>query len=239
VTGLIIAAGMGSRMAGLTDSKPLLPVGPRPLIEWVMSGAQRAGVSDFVVVTGYNEAKLRARVKAAAAASGWPVRFVHNDRWREPNGLSVQAAAALVDGPFFLLMSDHLFDPGILELLAAQPLAAGEAMLAVDTRVQANPWVDMDDVTRVRCGAGFVQAIGKGLAEYNAFDTGIFRCTPGLFAALAESGRRGDFSLSGGMRVLAETKQAKALAIGDRFWLDVDDEAALRKAEAWLARERA
>lgn len=239
MTGLIIAAGMGTRIAGLTDSKPLLQVGGRPLIEWVLDGARAAGVSDFVVVTGYNAAKLRAHVEPFAVREKLQLRFVDNDRWREPNGLSVQAAAAVVNGPFFLFMCDHLFEPVILDDLGRQLLGDDETMLAVDFRVRDNPWVDLDDVTRVRCAGGRIVAIGKGIAEFNAFDTGIFRCTPGLFTALAESSRRGDHSLSGGMRVLAETGRAKAMDIGARFWLDVDDEAAMRKAEARFAGSKA
>jgi choline kinase len=234
VTGLIIAAGMGTRIAGLSDSKPLLKVGGQPLIERVFLGAREAGVSDFVVVTGYNAAKLRAHVAPFAERQQLVVRFVQNDRWELPNGLSVAAAAPLISGSFFLLMCDHLFDPAVLADLGRQPLAEDETMLAVDLRVKDNPWVDMDDVTRVRCVDGRIVAIGKGIPDYNAFDTGIFRCTPALFRALAESGRRGDHSLSGGMRALAETGRARVMDIGDRFWLDVDDEAAVRKAETRL-----
>ncbi len=240
MTALVIAAGMGRRVAGLTDSKPLLPVAGKPLIERVMEGARGAGVEDFVVVTGCQADRVRAHLEAFASRAGLAVRFVHNERWREPNGLSVLAAASVFAGPFFLLMSDHLFDPTILTALAAAPLADGETLLAVDARVQDHPWVDMDDVTRVLCRRdGRIAAIGKGLAEFNSFDTGLFRCTPPLFAALAESARRGEFSLSGGMRVLAETGRARVMDIGGRFWLDVDDEAALRKAEARLSGERA
>jgi choline kinase len=95
--------------------------------------------------------------------------------------------------------------------------------------------VDLDDVTKVRVDAGAIRDIGKGLGRYNAFDTGMFLCTPALFAALEESFRRGDHSLSGGIRTLAARGKARAFDVGDGLWIDVDDDAAYERAERFFA----
>ncbi len=79
------------------------------------------------------------------------------------------------------------------------------------------------------CANSLVQGI-----EYDAFDTGIFLCTPGLFNALKSSMEQGDDSLSGGVYRLAEKDLAHVHDIEGRFWLDVDDEAAFHKATAVL-----
>ncbi len=77
--------------------------------------------------------------------------------------------------------------------------------------------------------------IGKGLAVYNAFDTGIFYATSGLLEALKESQERAkNFTLSGGVRILAARGRARVMDIGNRFWLDVDDEKAFHQAEDYL-----
>jgi 1L-myo-inositol 1-phosphate cytidylyltransferase len=44
--------------------------------------------------------------------------------------------------------------------------------------------------------------------------------------------KRGDGSLSGGVRVLAEQGKAYIHDIGDKFWLDVDDPADYSAAES-------
>jgi 1L-myo-inositol 1-phosphate cytidylyltransferase len=80
-----------------------------------------------------------------------------------------------------------------------------------------------------------ISVIGKKIGTYNAFDTGVFLCTPGIFHALEESQKRGDFSLSGGIRVLIESRKARVMDIGDAFWIDVDDEKAIERAESLLA----
>jgi 1L-myo-inositol 1-phosphate cytidylyltransferase len=105
-------------------------------------------------------------------------------------------------------------------------------ILAVDSRIVNHPTADLDDVTKVRVEGGAIRDIGKELTEYNAFDTGIFLCTPALFGALEESFRDGDYSLSGGIRVLASRGKARVFDVGDALWIDVDDSPAYARAEA-------
>ena len=234
-TCVIIAAGRGSRLAARAPSKPLLEVAGRALIDRVMDAALAAGLRRFVVVTGYAGDAVERHLRARAAADGTSIATVRNDEWEKENGLSVLKARPLAGDRFLLVMSDHLFDPALLRDLSRRPIGGGEVILAVDVRKDGNPDVDLDDVTRVRTIDGRIAAIGKGLPAYDAFDTGAFLCTPALFEALEASQAGGDFSLSGGLRALAAKGQALTWDIGGRFWLDVDDEAALAKAERALA----
>ena len=231
---LIIAAGMGKRLSRRAESKPLLEVGGHPLIEWVIDGGFQAGVREFVVVTGYASQKVEDYLSAFAPKKGISVSFVRNDEWERENGLSVYKARHEAGDKFILSMSDHIFDPGILRDLAGQPIRADETILAVDAGVEGNAYVDLEDVTKVRVDDGRISAIGKGIENYNAFDTGLFLGTPALFAALKESQLKGDFTLSGGIRALAAKSKARVMDIGGRFWIDVDDEKAMRKAAGLL-----
>jgi len=235
VKGLIIAAGRGSRLGSRPQSKPLCPVKNRALIEWVILAARQAGIREFVVVTGYARESLERHLRPFARESGVSVTFVANDEWEKENGLSVYKAREHLGGTFVLLMSDHIIDPEILTRLVAQPLQPGELLLAVDFRVREHPTADLEDVTKVLVKDGMIALIGKTIEPYNAFDTGVFLCTPAIFGALEESQSRGDLSLSGGIRVLIETGKARVMDIGDSFWIDVDDEKAIERAENLLA----
>jgi 1L-myo-inositol 1-phosphate cytidylyltransferase len=232
---VIIAAGRGSRLADKAPSKPLLKVAGKPLIGRAIEAARKAGVREFVVVTGYAGDEVEKYLEAKAAEDGISISSVRNEEWEKENGLSVLRAKGLSGGRFFLMMADHVVDGRLLDELERQPMGDDEVILAVDTRIAGHPFVDLDDVTRVRHEDGRITAIGKNIPAYNAFDTGVFLCTPALFAALEDSQRRGDLSLSGGIRVLAEKGKARTWEIGDRFWIDVDDERALRKAEEAIA----
>ena len=235
---LIIAAGKGSRLANKGDSKPLLPLDGIPLIERVILSVMAAGVKNFYVITGYNGDKIRERLSSFCQSHPVTIDFIHNEQWEKQNGISVYCAQPKLHEPFFLLMSDHLFDPTIIKELMAEGVGEGEVKLAVDKRITDNPLVDLDDVTRVWVEEDRILEIGKGLSRYNAFDTGIFLCSPALFTALAESIAHGDSSLSGGIRQLARQQKAMVFDIGDRSWIDIDDEAAFIKAQKLVALHR-
>ena len=231
---LIIAAGQGSRLRQRAESKPLVPLHGTPLIEHVIGAARKGGLDEFFVVSGYRGAPLRGHLDVVSARDSITIQHIVNDRWREPNGVSVLQAKDRLSEPFVLLMSDHLFDPTIVRDLLGQRLPKGGVILATDANL-SNPLVDLEDVTRVYEEQGFIHEIGKGIDHYNAFDTGIFLCTPGLFQSLETSMHRDkDASLSGGIRVLAESNLALSKNIDNRFWLDVDDSRTYVKAEVAL-----
>jgi len=228
---LIIAAGKGSRLKQQGDSKPLIPILGLPLIERVIRTAMEAGADDFLVVTGYQEELIRSFLVSLTDRLGCSITPIFNEDWEKENGLSVLKAKEYLQEPFLLLMADHLFDPSIARELMALALSDGEIALGVDGDT-SNSSVDMDDVTRVKTKDGKILDIGKGLTDFNAFDTGIFLCTPAIFNALEHSAKQdGDNTLSGAVKILAAEGKAKTFEISGRFWIDVDDPAAFSRAE--------
>ena len=131
------------------------------------------------------------------------------------------------------MMCDHLVDPELLRAVLAAPIEPGTVTLAVDFNIDS-PINDLEDVTRVRCSSGRIQHVGKLIADFDGFDTGVFLCTPIIFEALEESAAVGDESISGAMNILARWERAYALDIQDRLWIDVDDAVAFAKAERLL-----
>ena len=234
---LIVAAGQGTRLREKGESKPLIRIHGRPLIEHVIERARRAGIEHFHVVSGYRGEALRAALNRYAAREGIRITHVVNEHWDRANGVSVLQAKPFLDGPFVLTMCDHLVDPSILRDLVATPHEPDTVTLAVDYHID-RPLNDIDDVTRVQCVNGRIERIGKVIRDFNAIDTGVFLCTPVMFDALTMSQAEGDDSISGAMNVLARWGKARAFDIGERLWVDVDDPAAFRKAEELLAAGR-
>jgi 1L-myo-inositol 1-phosphate cytidylyltransferase len=230
---LIVAAGQGTRLRAKAELKPLIPIRGTSLIERVITNARSAGIDDFVVVSGYHAEELQAQLLLLGGRLGVEIATVYNPDWTRANGVSVHAARQLLNEPFLLAMCDHLMDPAILRQMIAFPQEAGTVVLGVDFNID-NPLNDPEDVTRVKCDGERLLHIGKVIRDFNCFDTGIFRCTPVMFDALAESQSRGDDSISGAMNILAEWGKARVLDIGDRLWVDVDDPVAFEKAEALL-----
>jgi len=107
-------------------------------------------------------------------------------------------------------------------------------MLAVDYNLKTHEPIDGNDATRVFVKNNRILDIGKNIKNYNAYDTGIFHCSPALFSAIEESVHNGDSSLSGGIRMLARKGKAKAFDIENHYWIDVDDEKTFKRAETKL-----
>lgn len=235
--GLILAAGLGSRLdaaKGASRLKPLLEVRGEPLIVRVISGMERAGVRRVVVVTGYLAEELEEGIRRSYRGAA-EVRFAANPDYQKSNGLSVLAASAELDAPFLLSMSDHLLGDDLMQLASGtRPLAGGAALL-VDRKV--NSVFDLDDATKVRTEGSRIVDIGKQLTEYDCIDTGLFVATRGLVNALEAVAReRGDASLSEGVARLSREGRMEAIDIGDGFWADIDTPEMLHDAEGRLGR---
>ena len=94
-------------------------------------------------------------------------------------------------------------------------------------------WVanlESGDVTKVKTQDNVILDIGKEISDFNGYDTGIFKCGKNLFAALKDSGEAGDESLTGGIRSLIKTGNAKCYNLDKRIWVDVDDEEVMELA---------
>jgi len=236
---LIIAAGKGQRLQTKGESKPLIPLFGIALIERTILSAREAGVDDFYIVTGHHHEQVDAFLTRLGKRLDVSVQTIFNTQWQDTdNGISVLSAYLHLQEPFLLLMADHLFDPGIArDLIRAAACKNDGITLAIDSQLD-NPLINPDDVTRVNVVQEKIASIGKGLKEYNAYDTGIFLCTPAIFDALKEgSDKTGNVDLSTGVQLLAAAGQANTFDIHGRFWIDVDDPVAFWRAEnALLAR---
>ena len=229
---LILAAGYGSRLRAVSPSKPLTPVGGMPLVEHVIRAALAAGAREFVVVTGHEAERLEAFLAGMRSRLDISLQSVRTPDWDKPNGLSVAAGAALIEGEYLLLMSDHLFDPAIASSLIDTGSRGGALTLAVD-RALSGPLLDIEDATKVEVDeGGRIVRIGKTIDRYNAIDTGLFLATPALADAIRDDvACGGGGSLSEGVQRLADQRMAMTLDIGARRWIDVDDPPSLELAE--------
>ena len=219
---MILAAGRGNRLAASQThpeefSKPLLKVGGQSLLGHALNGCEEAGVERVVVITGYQAELVTREVREWDSIDA---STVFNDRWKEPNGLSVLSARAEVNGDFLLLMADHLFDSSILRDLA-NLTSSSDVVLAVDPHVSAV--IDLEDATKVSREALRIVQIGKNLIEFDAVDCGMFRCTHALFDAIECAARSCSPSLTDGLQqLILSGGHFTAMEIGERWWQDVD-----------------
>ena len=58
---VILAAGEGKRMHPLTFTRPkvMLPIANKPILEWNLINAKKAGLKEFILVVGYKSEMVR------------------------------------------------------------------------------------------------------------------------------------------------------------------------------------
>ena len=231
-TGLILAAGEGSRLRGTAPYKPLCVIAGRALIDRAIDSMAAAGMTRVVVSLGYGAEAIRAHL--ASRDQPIAVDTVMTDH-RQPNGVSALAAREAVgDDGAVMVMCDHLCEPRHYRRLATAGFGAGAGAgltLGIDRRL-GHRWVDPDDVTCVATEGDRIVAIGKGLEPHDCYDTGVFAVGPRFFAALATLASP---SLTEGVRILAADGVARVVDCSDCDWIDVDDAAAFAHAERWQA----
>jgi len=105
---LVPAAGRGTRLGPLTESRPkgLVAIAGRPLLAHVFETAIEAGADELIVVIGYEGAQIVDRFGDSFADV--PITYVHQ---REQLGLghAVLQAEPHVDGDFLLVNGDNVF----------------------------------------------------------------------------------------------------------------------------------
>ena len=123
--GMVLAAGLGTRMRAVSENvpKPLVPVAGRPLIAYSLDSLEQAGVAEVVVNTHYRAAQIEAVLAGHAARPGAPRIRISREEERLETGGGVRWALHLLgDGPFYVLNSDVVLveqDPPALARLAA------------------------------------------------------------------------------------------------------------------------
>ena len=124
--GVILAAGMAKRLRPLTDTKPkcLLKVGERTLLERTVDAMCQAGITEFLVVTGYRGEMIREFLTTHYPQA--TIQYLDNVDYEHNNNIySLWMACQKVRGCDFLLMdSDILCDPAAVVRIAQEQTAA-------------------------------------------------------------------------------------------------------------------
>lgn len=229
---VIPAAGLGSRFLPATKSQPkeMMPIVDKPVIQYVVEEAVRAGCTDILIVTGRGkrsiedhfdhqeslDAILRERGQGDMAdrlRALADLADIHYIRQKEPLGLghAVSLAARHVgDEPFAVLLADNIMVDPLLEPMMQAFDDLGRSIIALQevpveqTRHLGIAAVDEphDSVVRV---TDMIEKPAPGTAPSNLAAIGRYILTPDIFAALkgTKAGHGGEIQLTDAIRTLA------------------------------------
>lgn len=175
VTAVILAAGRGSRMKGLTEEKPkcLLELAGRPLLHWQLDAVHAAGITDVRVVRGYRASLLTGDFIT-----------VDNPRWADTNMVQTLLCALphINDRITLVSYADIVYKSAHVQALLDTP---GDICLTYDTDWEAlwrlrneNP---LDDAENFCAASGKLLDIGgqaKSLAGIQGQYMGLLKFSP-------------------------------------------------------------
>lgn len=107
LTAVVMAGGYGTRLRPLTEDlpKPMLPMGGRPLMEWIMEGLREAGIRRVSVTTHY-KGDVIARHFGDGEEFGLSIDYVNEE---EPLGTAGSLGLlSELDEPFLVINGDIL-----------------------------------------------------------------------------------------------------------------------------------
>ncbi|SVD09853.1 uncharacterized protein METZ01_LOCUS362707, partial [marine metagenome] len=192
-TAMILAAGLGQRMGALTEAKPkpLLPVGGRPIIDWVLDRLCEAGVERAVVNLHHEADLLRRHLQDQSSLQ---IQFSdETDYLLDTGGGVAKALPMLGEAPFFVVNGDVLWFDYLRSSLRALAtrffIKTMDALLLLHPTVGAVSYQGVGDYTMLNDGQLRRRLEGE-VAPF--IHSGIQILKPGLFKDYPD----GPFSLN-------------------------------------------
>ena len=201
---VILAGGMGTRLGARTTTvpKPILPVGDRPFLAWLLRELQRYGFTEALLLCGHLGQALQSGMDGITARLPKPMRIVFSHE-ATPLGTAgaLVNARALLDDRFLLCNGDSLTDGSLAPLLAQaaadRPEVLGRLLLhdVPDVARYGTIATEGDEITAFR-PAGEAAGPGAISAGIGVFMRGIVDHLPpagslehDVLPGLAASGR--------------------------------------------------
>lgn len=239
---IILAAGLGKRLAAVTGGAPkcLVPVAGRTLLDRMIERLVEAGLRDIIVVTGHRREDVERHLDASGIAEARGARRVFNERYADwGNFYSLLVAEEAVGGDAFIkLDGDVLLDGQVLPILLAAP---GPGALCVDA------WEGIgEEEMKVRVDAGGrAVELSKRIAPALALgeSIGIERVdaalAPAVWAelrAMIDHGETDEYYERAYERLMQKGTQFSVADVTKCQWAEIDNADDLAAAETLLAR---
>ena len=208
----ILAAGEGSRLRPFTEDMPkvMLPVGNKPIIEYLIESLRKCGIREIILVVGYKKERI---MEYFGDGKGWNVniKYVFQDKQIGTGHALLQAEKHVEEEEFLVLPGDNIIDGDSLSLLMK---SKSPSLIVERSKIPSKYGVvdiDGDVVKRI---------IEKpSIPETSIVSTGMYKLEREIFDVLRELVKEGRNRLTDAVNELAKGKRIKAVK-GNGKWKD-------------------
>ncbi len=168
ITGIILAAGMGTRLKDLTKETPkaLIEVQDRPLIQYAINFQKRLGINKIIIVGGFYFNDLKAVINSIDPA----IEVFQNTDYKKGNLYTLDTVLEKINTSFFLMNVDHIYHKDIAEKVRSQFIDDIVAFTDDDRQLGDDDMKVLTDNNRK------IKKISKQLDEFNLGYVGMTYC---------------------------------------------------------------
>ncbi len=211
---VILAAGEGNRMRPLTYTRPkvMLPIANKPILEHLLLEAKKAGIEEFILVTGYHDEQVRDYFGNGAK---WGLNIAYcNQRRQLGTADALKIVKGLVEGNFLLINGDIIVSGEAIQNLAKKSANTISIVEVKDTRDLGIVAVKQNRVVNI------YEKTEK--PPSHLANAGLYLFTPDIFQAVAhtEKSPRGEYEITASLQLLIDRGQP-ILAQKIGYWLDL------------------
>jgi len=207
----VLAGGEGTRLRPYTYSapKPMLMLGGKPILQYVIDNLERCGITDLVITVGYQHEQIISYF-GDGRKSGVKIEYAIEKERKNTAG-SILDYKGKVKETFVVVMGDHLTNLDLADMLKSHKKSGAIATIALyKSRMPLEYGVAKVEGSSV---VGFVE---KPLLEH-LYNTAIYIFEPQIFDYIKE---KEDFAKDVFPRLLASKKKINAYVFED-VWFDI------------------
>ena len=195
---IILAAGEGSRMRPLTYTRPkvMLPIANKPILEYLLIEARKAGIREFIFIVGYHDEQVR---DYFGSGDKWEVNIDYaTQRQQLGTADALKMVKGLVDGNFLMMNGDIITSQKDISELG-------------NKRNNTLSVVEVKDT----CGLGIVE-ISKDKVVHiyekveelpsHIANAGLYLFTPDIFDAISQTPKspRGEYEITDSLQLMID-----------------------------------
>lgn len=209
---IVLCGGKGTRLRPYTYTipKPMLPLGKKPILQYVLSSLKRAGVSEAYLTVGYLYEQIEGYFKDGKQL-GMKLYYSVEKSEMGTAG-SILPLEKKMGAPFIVMMGDHLSNLDIAAVIAAHKRSGNIATIALNKKGVPLEYgvADLD-------ASGNIERFREKPIVENYVNTGVYVFEPEIFKYIKEGE---DFANHVFPRLLESGKKIGGFVFTD-YWLDI------------------